>query len=138
MLRLLVWFKTYARYFAAGWLIIIIVVSSMPGVPLLEIHTQKTNIRLDYLFHFGEYGVLAFLTYLSFAGDDFKMSYKKLLLIAAVLIIIAILDEVHQKFIPGRSYNIKDILSNISGIVAILLFSVLIFGKMEPPRNQVE
>jgi VanZ family protein len=127
---ILIWVKKYARYFLVCWLLIIIVVSSLPSVPVLKIHTEKNEIRLDYLFHFGEYGILAFLTFLSFTGEKFKMSWKKYILITAALILFAILDEAHQKLIPGRSFNIMDIMSNVAGIVGALIFCVFFFRKI--------
>ena len=136
MLKIIRWLKQYAKYFLAAWLLIIIIVSSTPSVPVLKIHTAKADIRLDYLFHFGEYGVLTFLTFLSFADNEFKMSYRKLILITLGLISFAILDEVHQKLIPGRSFNVKDILSNISGILAALLFCSAVFKELA--RKAVE
>lgn len=138
MIRLIKWCKPFARYLLAVWFIIIIIVSSAPSVPLLKIHTAKADIRLDYLFHFGEYGILAFLAFLSFTDREFTINYKKFILITLGLILFAVLDEFHQKFIPGRSYNIKDILSNISGIVAILVFSVLVFRNIETPHHLKE
>jgi VanZ family protein len=44
--------------------------------------------------------------------------------------LFAILDEYHQKLIPGRSFNVMDILSNIIGIVAASIFCVLIFRNI--------
>ena len=79
--------------------------------------------------HFCEYGLLAFIAFLSFAGNEFNLKYKKLVLITLTLIVFAILDEFHQKLIPGRSYNIRDIMSNVTGILAAALFSIVIFRK---------
>jgi VanZ family protein len=118
-----------ARYLLIVWIITIIVVSSLPTLPTPKIHSGEYIIRLDYLFHFCEYGLLAFLAYLSFAGKEFRISLKKFLIITLLLIIFAVLDEFHQKLIPGRSFNLKDIASNICGIVAGLIFCLLIFRK---------
>jgi hypothetical protein len=80
--------------------------------------------------HFCEYGVLTFLAFLSFAGNEFKINYKKFILITLSLILFAVLDELHQKLIPGRSCNIKDVLSNISGILAAIIFTLLVFRSI--------
>lgn len=125
--RLIFIIKPVSRYLLAGWIITIVLVSSVPSVPTLKIHTAKADIRLDYLIHFCEYGILAFMAFLSFAGNEYKMSYKKLILITLGLISFAILDEFHQKLIPGRAFNVKDIFSNLMGIFAVLLFSILVF-----------
>ena len=127
MVRLIIWFKPVARYFLAAWIIAILSVSSVPSLTVLKIHTAKTEIRLDYLIHFCEYGILAGLAFLTYAGTEFKMSYRKFILITLCLISFAVLDEFHQKLIPGRSFNVTDILSNITGIFAALIFCLVIF-----------
>jgi VanZ family protein len=127
MIRLIIWCRPFAKYLLAAWIITVIIVSSIPHLPTLKIHTAKSDIRLDYFIHFCEYGIMAFMAFLSFADREFKMNYKRWILLTLGLILFAILDELHQKLIPGRSYNIKDILSNISGIVAVLIFCLFIF-----------
>ena len=114
----------------AAWIIIIISVSSVPSIPTLKIHTDRVDIRLDYLIHFCEYGLLAFMAFLSSAGNDYKPGFRKYLLISMCLIAFAILDEFHQKLIPGRAFNVKDIVSNIIGILAALMFCVVVFRKI--------
>ena len=129
MIKLIIYLRPFARYFLIVWAVIIIFVSSLPNIPTLKIHTAKSEFRLDYLMHFCEYGLLAFIAFLSFAGNEFNLKYKKLVLITLTLIVFAILDEFHQKLIPGRSYNIRDIMSNVTGILAAALFSIVIFRK---------
>ncbi len=135
MLRLIIWCKPFARYILIAWLIAIFTVSSIPRIPTLKIHISHSEIRLDYLIHFCEYGILAFMAFLSSAGNGFRLNYKRLILITLSLCIFAVIDEYHQKLIPGRSFNVKDILSNISGILTALIFCIIVFryiaGKIE-------
>ena len=138
MLRLLVWCRPFAKYFMAAWLLTIIIVSSIPNIPTLKIHTSRAEIRIDYLIHFCEYGMLAFMAFLTFAPDDFKLKSKKYLIITISLILFAVLDEYHQKLIPGRSFNVKDILSNITGIMAASIFCVLIFRNIADRIRKVD
>jgi len=127
MLKLIIHLRPVARYLLIAWLLTIIILSSIPNIPTLKIHTARTEIRLDYLMHFCEYGVLTFIAFLSFSGKEFKINYKKIGLIAVSLILFAILDELHQKLIPGRSYNIKDIMSNVTGILVATVFTIIVF-----------
>lgn len=131
MLKLITYIRPAARYLLIAWVLTIIIVSSIPNIPTLKIHTAKKEIRLDYLMHFCEYGVLTFMAFLSFTGKEFKISYRKVLLITIGLITFAILDELHQKFIPGRSYNTKDILGNVAGIVGATLVIVILFRMIK-------
>ena|SRR4030043_1100625 len=130
MYKLITFLRPYAKYFLAVWIIAIITVSSVPSIPTLKIHTQKADIRLDYLIHFLEYGSLAFLAYLSFAGKDFRVSALKYLILTVCLIIFAMADEWHQVIIPGRTFNPKDIISNLAGIAGGLVFCVVVFRKL--------
>lgn len=127
MLRLIIFLRPFSRYLLIVWIFAIIFVSSTPSIPTLKIHTAKADIRLDYLIHFCEYGILAFLAFLSFARNVFMLSFRKYILITMGLILFAVLDEFHQKLIPGRAFNVKDIFSNLMGIFAVLLFSILVF-----------
>jgi VanZ family protein len=130
MYKLISFLRPFAKYFLGVWIITIIIVSSTPSIPILKIHTQKADIRLDYLIHFLEYGSLAFLTYLTFAGKDFRISFLKYLILTVCLVVFAIADETHQVIIPGRTFNPKDIISNLAGIAGGLLFCVPIFRKI--------
>ncbi len=127
MLKLIIFLRPFARYLLIAWILTIIILSSIPNIPTLKVRTARAEIRLDYLIHFCEYGVLTFIAFLSYAGSLFKINYKKYILITVGLILFAVLDELHQKLIPGRSYNIKDILSNITGILAAMVFTIIVF-----------
>jgi VanZ family protein len=130
MLKLISFLRPFALYLLITWIAAIIVISSIPSIPVLKIHTEKADIRLDYLIHFLEYGSLAFLTYLSFSGKDFNMSYFKYLILTVCLILFAAVDEFHQVIIPGRTFNPKDLISNIVGIAGGLVFCILVFRKI--------
>ena len=127
MLKLIIYLRPFSRYLLIAWALTIIIVSSIPNIPTLKIHTAKSEIRLDYMMHFCEYGILTFMTFLSFAGNEFRVNYKTFIFITVSLILFAILDELHQKLIPGRTYSVKDIMSNVTGILAAGIFTVLVF-----------
>jgi VanZ family protein len=130
MLKLIVLIRPIARYLLIIWMLTIIIVSSVPNVPTLKIHTARSEFRLDYIIHFCEYGLLSFLAFLTFVRNEFMMASGKVFLITASLIFFAVLDEYHQKLIPGRSFSIKDILSDISGIVAVTLITIFILRAL--------
>lgn len=128
MIKLIILLRPFARYLLIAWAITIIVVSSTPNIPTLKIHMAKTDIRLDYLLHFMEYGALTLLSFLTFSGDEFRIGFRKIIIITVILSLFAILDEYHQKLIPGRSFNYNDIFSNLTGIFAGVVFCVVIFS----------
>ena len=130
MIKLIILLRPFARYLLIVWAITIIVVSSTPNIPTLKIHMAKTDIRLDYLLHFMEYGALTLLSFLTFSGDEFRIGFRKIIIITVILSLFAILDEYHQKLIPGRSFNYNDIFSNLAGIIAGVVFCVVIFSMI--------
>lgn len=126
MIRLITFLKPFSIYVLTAWVIMIIVISLTPDLPVLKVHTAKKEIRLDYLIHFCEYGFTAFMAYLAFSGKNFRIAGWRLLLITACVILFALAEEFHQKMVPGRTFNIRDVLSNILGISAALaLFAVI-------------
>lgn len=135
MRRLIVLLKPYSKYLLAAWAIAVVVVSSVPSLPTLTIETGKSVIRLDYIIHICEYAALAILTYMAFSGKDFSIALKRYVYITVVLVLFAIVDEFHQKLIPGRTFNFKDMASNITGIIAGLIFCMVVFRHIRL-RNQ--
>jgi len=138
MLKLVNFLRPFAVYLLILWIIAIIVISSVPSIPAIKIHTAKADIRLDYLVHFIEYGSLAFLTYLSFSGKEFSMSLLKYSVITVCLIVFALADEFHQMIIPGRTFNPKDIISNLVGIAGGLVFCLMVFRKLPQKSNKAD
>jgi VanZ family protein len=130
MIKLISFLRPFARYLLITWVIAILTVSSIPSIPVLKIHTGKSDIRLDYLIHFIEYGSLALLTYLSFAGKNFSISPLKYLILTVCLILFAAADETHQLFIPGRTFNPRDLISNIAGIAGGMILCIWVFRKI--------
>ena len=130
MLKLIIYIRPIARYLLIAWVLTIIILSSIPNIPTLKIHTAKSEIRLDYLMHFCEYGILTFLTFLSFAGGEFRINWKKIIMLAVSLILFAVLDELHQKLIPGRTCSVKDVSSDVMGVFAATLFTFLVFRSI--------
>jgi VanZ family protein len=127
MLKLILFLRPFARYLLIAWILTIIILSSIPNIPTLKIHTARTEIRLDYLMHFCEYGILTFVTLLSFAGNEFRITWVRIIIIGMSLILFAVFDELHQKLIPGRTCSIKDMASDATGIVASIVFTLLVF-----------
>jgi VanZ family protein len=138
MLKLIKFLRPFARYLLIAWALIVIIVSSIPDIPTMEIHTPRADFRIDYFLHFCEYGLLTFLTFLSFAGSDFRINFRKFLMIAVSLVVFAFLDEYHQKLIPGRSYNINDFLSNTTGILVIIIVTIFVFRAIRNGKKLSE
>lgn len=103
------------------WIVGILIFSSIPGLPVPE--KDIINIfRSDYLIHLLEYLFLAFV--FVFWQQNELDKIRKILLVLVIGIGIGIIDELHQIFIPGRSFNFIDMILNISGFSIGLLISL--------------
>jgi len=71
---------------------------------------------IDKLAHVLEYLVLGFLTFTALvrSGNKNSISLGVTFIAAGVF---GILDELHQFLIPGRTVELLDIVSNVSGVV---------------------
>ncbi len=97
----------------------IIVVSSIPKL-------QTPNLRvpaLDKLAHFVEYAVFAILTFRSFSHITRKITVNRTFLFSALfLTFFALLDEIHQYFVPGRYSDIYDLAMDVLGTLVALVY----------------
>lgn len=115
-----------------GWLVIILVVSSIPRLPdpSIELKSFNFTIRTDYILHFLQYAILGGL-FVLWKGLKNREFTTRLLIIALITgLVVASLDEYHQHFIPGRRYNPVDMFYNCLGVISGLIFTTLYLRKM--------
>ncbi len=96
------------------WAVIILVVSSLPH-PYI---TKPSWTKYDKAAHFIEYAVFGFPLARALWHENNKN--VTLFIVSLSLLIagaFAALDEIHQKYIPGRIGSLGDFIANISGIV---------------------
>ncbi len=116
----------------SAWLPVILwagLIFTLSGIPHLS-----SGWRYDFLLrkiaHVTEYFILTLLTY-----RGLKLSWNtgptplNLATIAFVLI-YALLDEIHQSFVPGRAGTWQDVLFDASGIIIFFLLSKIWRGKI--------
>jgi VanZ family protein len=102
--------------------IIIFIFSSIPGNT--EILPQVA-FPISYFYHFIIFFLFAFFLIPSIKGKR-EMSRKFIFIILIVVLIYAVLDEIHQRFVPFRDSSLTDILFDLIGSsFAILLYSFL-------------
>jgi VanZ family protein len=106
------------RYLALFYALLIFAVSAIPSLsaPPLGLVFE------DKIIHFFEFGLFALLLFLAFynSGKQFLKSHV-FLLSAAIGIIYAVSDELHQKFVPGRSCEFLDFVADFLGIALVLI-----------------
>jgi VanZ family protein len=113
---------------AIGWLILISILFFLPGSALPK-ENWFDKIYIDKWVHVGLFAVLIFLWRSSFNWDI--NSYNLFLLLAAVL--YGFLVEVVQLYwIPNRSFDMYDVLSDASGSIVGLLVWLGVYRKNKP------
>ena len=97
------------------YMLLIILLSHVPQEDIpTSVSSGPDNI--DLLFHFAEYSILGFLLFGAITSDEsltFHPFYGSLL----IGISFAILDEVHQSFVPGRHMSSIDMIFDSLGIL---------------------
>lgn len=136
-----------SKFLFIAWLLVIITASSIPNLPIPKIKiktgdSHSSNIRLDYFIHFLEYFILSVFFVSWRMNNNSKLKFKKILLYVVLGIGFALLDEIYQKLIPGRTFNIIDCVYDSLGFAAGIFFILLItsvhFGnssKMQIKKN---
>ena len=103
--------RTY-RLLAALYAVVVIALSSWPGVSLPNIGTG----HLDKILHFGQYLVLAFLVARGWGFAAPRRWGMRNAMLVVVLLVFAAADEYHQGWIPGRDPDRHDYLADVIGI----------------------
>jgi VanZ family protein len=119
-------FLKYARWsFVIVWMVIIWILSSIPDL--------RSGFEQDFLLRKIAHGlVFAVLTFLIFRALPARLEKGNLRLAyaGAAALLYALIDEVHQTFVPGRSGALTDVAIDAIGIVAmLLLLSVLVNSR---------
>lgn len=98
------------------------------------------------LLHIPLYGILTFLLIFSFmplkinpinpsnSSNPSKPSNPsnispRFLFAALIALMVAIADEIHQAYVPGRDASITDVLLDFAGILLVLFFVFYLFRK---------
>lgn len=79
-------------------------------------------------------GFFAFLTFISYVNLKMKTRIFWMLFIS---IIYAASDEIHQKFVPGRSMELRDFLIDSCGVIMAVLICSLFVAAIRPLRQKV-
>lgn len=102
------------KYLALIYAILIFVVSSIPSIspPSLGLVLE------DKILHFIEYMIFSLLLFLAFSVSKKEFFKKNVFLLSIVVgIAYAASDEIHQKFVPGRSCEFLDFAADCLGII---------------------
>ncbi len=116
------------------WLVLFVLTSLPASVAIITAFSDKIS-------HFGAYGLLSVLLYLTmYFQDKFKL-LKKYPGLFTILIasFYGMLDEIHQIYVPGRFAEVLDWLADFTGsVVAVLITRYLLeyFKKIEFEKSK--
>ncbi len=113
-----------ARRAAFFWGIFLLVLTSWPSPP--EVPIVSSIPSFDKLVHAFLYGIEGFLLYHAVVWPPrARLRWLRALTIAGALAVWGTLDEVHQAWIPGRSMEAGDALTDTAGGFAGALVATL-------------
>lgn len=106
------------------WAVIILIVSSIPQ--FTGVTPELKNY--DKVIHIIEYGIFGFLLTRALYFQD-RNIIRKFAVILSILIggAFAGLDEIHQRYIPGRFDSLGDFAADLSGILLAQILFIYIF-----------
>lgn len=97
-----------------------ILVAAISSIPNLSLPPLKF-IATDKVAHFIEYSLFAFLAYRSYFQLLKQNKNRTLFVSSLFLFLFAIADEIYQYFVPGRYFDVFDILIDFFGASLVLI-----------------
>jgi VanZ family protein len=103
-------------WLALVYAVLILIVSSIPDLKTPQLGFENQ----DKLYHFIEYSIFSVLLFFALLNSNKNFLRKNVLLISLLIgASFGILDELHQKFIPGRTADILDFTADFVGVALI-------------------
>ena len=114
-----------------GWMALIFLLSGTTSTTLESMtSTADQTFKVPsmviraYLFHAVEFGIMLVLVYRLLARHKILTGYYRVGTALFATLVYAIVDEIHQSFVPGRDPSIEDIGYDATGaLVAIVLIA---------------
>jgi VanZ family protein len=72
-----------------------------------------------------------------FNSRNSRNSRNHLFVAALFALIVAIADEIHQAYVPGRDASLTDVLLDMAGIGIVIFFTSQLFRKKESPKTRL-
>jgi VanZ family protein len=106
------------------WAVFILVLTSIPGSAVPDVGDVPSGT--DKLVHGTIYGILGFLTARALREPGARRPWRHYLLALLGIAVLALLDEWHQTFIPGRDMDLFDWVADVVGATIGMSAGVLL------------
>ncbi|MCL1827303.1 MAG: VanZ family protein [Candidatus Cloacimonetes bacterium] len=128
--------KNRKKLYTAIFFFYALLVFAVSSYPSLEIPFRLPSrfLQPDKLAHFIEYFIFAALYYLF--RRQFQIRQKDILIeLFLWAMIIPIFDEMHQLFIPGRSFEWYDVIADMLGFFTFIILNIIIYKTRRKDGN---
>lgn len=118
----------------AAWACLILIATT---VPVTDFAVRRSTWWLDELVHGTLYLVLGWLVGLAL-GAAGRRSAGAWMIALPALAIFALLDELHQRWLPGRVASLGDWSADVVGATIGLTAGMLLWGRLQPRRTEAD
>ena len=122
------WFRYFSMLLVASWAGVIFILSSQPGIDI-----PPPFPHMDKLLHAIAFGVLGFLLLGAFRPGARGYSRIQLMIAIAIAGTYGILDEINQRYVPGRMPDVLDVMADLVGaVLGVWLMHVIVRRRHHP------
>jgi len=115
----------------AVWAVLILVATT---VPVTDFVTRVPALWLDKFVHGGLYLVLGWLVGAALCAMG-RRGFAAWLVGLLALAAFALLDEVHQRWLPGRVTSLGDWAADVAGATIGLTLGMILWNVLQPPKR---
>jgi VanZ family protein len=129
--------KIYRYVFWTGYIAVLIAAFLPVSVSTRKIHfgPDVFEVRLDHLLHFAVYFLIGMYFLAGKILGYTLFGSRPVAKFLATILLLAIVTELIQIWIPSRSFNIFDMLSNVIGVISGVLIAGLVKIKVSSRRE---
>jgi len=133
--------KAYRIIFWTGYLAVLITTFIPLAGELNKTHIgpDSFNIRLDHLLHLVVYFLICMYYLFGIRNRIDLFEKNSLVKFILLILLLGIITEVVQLWVPERAFNVFDLLANVAGVVAgVVVIRVAQGTGGETKRQRVE
>ncbi len=117
--------RTVARLLLTGWCLLIFGLSARADYPNVSQWFPRWLPEPSYFVHAFLFGILGFLAYKCFRNESLRIVAAAPGVWAVVFsTLYGVFDELHQRFVPGRSCDWHDLAVDMAAAIMVVVFSV--------------